>query len=44
MEHSIDKNIVHGQSLIDFKRMLQTWGGVTCSCMRCIRKVTRHES
>ena len=32
---TLDKNIVHAQSLIDFKRMLQTWGGVTCSCMVC---------
>ena len=33
--NTLDKNIVHAQSLIDFKRMLQTWGGVTCSCMIC---------
>ena len=33
--NTLDKNIVHAQSLIDFKRMLQTWGGVTCSCMVC---------
>ena len=33
--NTLDKNIVHAQSLSDFKRMLQTWGGVTCSCMVC---------
>ena len=33
--NTLDKNIVHAQSLIDFKRMLQTWGDVTCSCMVC---------
>ena len=33
--NTLDKNIVHAQSLIYFKRMLQTWGGVTCSCMVC---------
>ena len=27
--NTLDRNIVHSQSLIDFKRMLQTWGGVT---------------
>ena len=30
--NTLDKNIVHAQSL---KRILQTWGGVTCSCMVC---------
>ena len=33
--NTLNKNIVHAQALIDFKRMLQTWGGVTCSCMIC---------
>ena len=33
--NTLDKNIVHAPSLIDFKIMLQTWGGVTCSCMAC---------
>ena len=33
--NTLCKNIVHAQSLIDFKRMLQTWGGVICSCMIC---------
>ena len=33
--NTLDKNIVHAQSLIDFKRMPQTWGGVKCSCMVC---------
>ena len=33
--NALDKKIVNAQSVADFKTMMQTWGGITCSCTVC---------
>ena len=33
--NALDKRIVNAQSVADFKTMMQTWGGITCSCTVC---------
>ena len=33
--NALDKRIVNAQSVDDFKTMIQTWSGITCSCTVC---------
>ena len=33
--NALDKRIVNAQSVDDFKTMIQTWRGITCSCTVC---------
>ena len=33
--NALDIKIVNAQSVADFKTMMQTWGGITCSCTVC---------
>ena len=33
--NALDKRFIHAQSLADFKKLLQSWNSVTCSCMVC---------
>ena len=33
--NALDKKNVNAQSVTYFKTMMQTWGGITCSCTVC---------
>ena len=36
--NALDKRIVNAQSVDDFKTMIQTWSGITCSTLGSTRK------